>query len=101
MSNNNFNFTRSGYVTENNDFHFGDSYIAILAGNRNFVAIWADPTANIASAKMYVASAGTGAAFSVVNLATQELFDSYTITDPGIDNETLDAEDIVDINVGD
>jgi hypothetical protein len=74
----------------------------ILAGdNGNFVAIWADATANIETAKMYVASAGSGAAFSVVNLATQELFDSYTVTNPGIDNETLDGENIVDINVGD
>lgn len=72
----------------------------ILAGTSSmFTAVWADLTANIQNAKLYVASAGTGAAFSVVNLATQALVDSYTINTSGVDDKLLDGTDIVDINV--
>lgn len=102
-----FNFSTRNYASPSGSsitFNFttaSENVKSILAGtSRDFVAIWADATANIETAKMYIASTGSGAAFSVVNLATQELFDSYTITKPGIDNETLDSENIIDINVG-
>lgn len=73
----------------------------ILEGtSTNYQAIWADPTANINSAKMYVVTTGAGAAFSVVNLEDKTLADSYTITNPGLYEETLDSENIIDINVG-
>ena len=72
----------------------------ILAGtSRNFTSIWADPTANINTAKMYIGSVGSGAAFSVADLTTNTLSDSYLIDKKGDFNETLDSEDIIDINV--
>ena len=73
----------------------------ILAGaSTNFTSVWADPTASINNAKMYVGSSGNGAAFSVVNLCTKELFAAHTLTVSGIDNKTLSQENIDDINVG-
>lgn len=74
---------------------------SILAGSsRTFTAIWADLDANIETAKFYVGSAGSGASFSVVNLASKALTDSYLIDKKGDYNEFLDSEDITDINVG-
>ena len=97
----NFNFTDANYVPSNN-FQFGYSYTVytILAGrSKNFTSIWADPNANINTAKLYVGSAGPGAAFSVIDLEHKVLIDSYKIDKEGIHGELLDREDIVDINV--
>jgi len=97
---NNFNFTESGYTPNSYDFDFNPGYFMynILSGtNRNFIAIWADPTANINTAKVYV---GTNASFFVINLENKVLYDSYSLTKVGGFNESLDKEDIVDINVG-
>ena len=97
----NFNFTESGYVPSN-DFNFGFTLkvYKILAGSsRNFTSVWADPNANIETAKMYVGTAGPGAAFSVIDIGHTALVDSYTINKEGNYDETLDGEDIVDINV--
>jgi len=74
--------------------------LKILAGtSKNFSSIWADPTANIETARMYIGSRGPGAAFSVVDLANGVLVDSYLIDKAGEHGEFLDSEDIVDINV--
>lgn len=97
----NFNFTDANYIPSNN-FQFGYSYTVytILAGqSKNFTSIWADPDANINNAKMYVATTGSGAAFSVVDLEHKVLIDSYKIDHKGINEEFLDREDILDINV--
>jgi len=98
----NFNFSESGY-TPSYDFNFGyvppPSVItySVLAGlSNNFVAIWADADASLANNKMYVASGG---AFSVVDLSINQTVDRYTKTVAGGAQETLLAEDIVDINV--
>ena len=69
----NFNFIEAGYSPPANlNFDFGASsviVIDVLAGsNNNFTSVWADPTANINTAKLYVASNGTGAAFSIVSI---------------------------------
>jgi hypothetical protein len=99
MAYNNFNFDTPGYIPSYN-FNFGDARKNILAGiSSNFTSIWAEPDANIESSVMYVASAGTGAAFSVVDLSQQTLSDFYTITATGAAEEALEREDIEDINV--
>jgi len=99
---NNFNFTETEYDPSNYNFNFGYTVptLRILAGaSKNFSSIWADPTANIETARMYIGSRGPGAAFSVVALANGVLVDSYTIDKEGEHGELLDSEDIVDINV--
>lgn len=98
---NNFNFTESGYISSN-DFNFESPISAynILAGtSSDFVAIWADPTANIETAKVYISTTGEGAAFSVVNLNQKTLVDSYMIDKEGSFGESLEGENVVDINV--
>ena len=97
----NFNFTESGYIPSY-DFDFGYTpptitIYSILAGLSNyFTAIWADADASLSNNKMYVASGG---AFSVVDLSINQTVDRYTKTVAGGAQETLLAEDIVDINV--
>lgn len=72
----------------------------ILSGqNKNFTSVWADTNANINTAKVYIGSSGPEAAFSVVDLNSRTLIDSYTIIDMGENDEFLDREDILDINV--
>lgn len=92
---NDFNFTESGYVPGPPfDFEFApaeDLSIRILAGTlNNFTSIW------VFEGKMYVASSN---ALSVVNLATQSLIDFYTQSQAGGLNESLQSNDIVDINI--
>lgn len=98
----NFNFTESGYIPNNYDFNFSpEEFIYnILSGiNKNFVGIWADPTANLDTAKVYVGTAGTGTSFFVIDLENKVLYDSYNLTKVGGFGESLDQENIVDINV--
>lgn len=102
-----FNFTDSPYSTPSSplsiDFVVDEDApytLNILAGNsRNFTSIWADTTANIQTGSVYAASAGTGAAFSVVNMTTQALTDRYLIDVKGSMDESLESENIVDINI--
>ena len=101
-SSTNFDFTEPGYDPSNYDLNFGYliATLQILAGvSKNYSSIWADPTANIETARMYVGTRGIGAAFSVVDLAAGRLVDSYLIDKVGDNDEFLDSEDIVDINV--
>ena len=96
-----FSFTETGYVG-NYSFNFGSerAIYYILAGtSRNFTSIWADPTANIQTARMYVGTNGAGAALSVVDLEQKVLADAYDLTRGGAFEEELEREDIVDINV--
>jgi hypothetical protein len=100
---NNFDFVKSGYVPDSYDFDFNAGYFIynILSGlNKNFVAIWADLTVNINTGKIYVGTTGTNASFFVIDLKNKVLYDSYNLTKVGGFNESLDREDIVDINVG-
>ena len=102
---NNFNFTESGYTPDSYDFDFGAvpavSFIySILSGtNRNFIAIWADPTANINTGKVYASTSGEGASFFIIDLLNKVLYSTYTINNKGAFGESLDQENIVDINV--
>ena len=98
---NNFNFTEPEYVPDSYDFNFFVIISFILPGlNKNFVAIWADLIANINTAKVYVGTTGTNASFFVIDLENKVLYDSYNLTKVGGFNESLDRENIVDINVG-
>jgi len=100
-----FNFGRPVYSppsANNANFNFAAPFQrhAILAGaSNNITAIWADPDAGLNRGNLYVASAGTGAALSVINMDDQAVFDSYTKYNKGIADETLDAEDVEDLNV--
>ena len=95
------NFELTGYVPSY-DLNFGTSYVLlnILNGeSENFISIHADVNANINTAKVYIATSGEGAAFSIVDLSRQVLSDNYLIDDEGRFKEVLDREDIVDINI--
>lgn len=97
---NNFNFTESEYIPDSYDFNFSMGYFSynILSGvGDNFVAIWADPTANLDTAKVYV---GSPVSFFVIDLEKKALYDIYTVSKKGSFGESLDQENIVDINVG-
>ena len=100
---NNFNFTDAGYIPDSYDFDFNPGYFMynILSGaNKNCIAIWADLTANLDTAKVYIGTTGTDASFFVIDLENKVLCDSYNLTKVGGFNESLVREDIVDINVG-
>lgn len=95
-----FDFTEGGYVPSSS-FNFGGGVFvySVLKGVLNyFSSIWADPDAGLDTGKMYVASQGTGAAFSIVDLSLNTVVDYYTTTHIGAANEALIAEDIVDLN---
>jgi hypothetical protein len=77
------------------DFYTPEVIYSILAGtSNNFTAIWADADAGLSSGKFYAASS---AAFSIVN--DTALCDYYTTTQAGAVNETLEQDDIIDINI--
>lgn len=72
----------------------------ILSGiNKNFTGIWADSTANINTGKVYASTSGDGASFFIIDLLNNVLYSTYTINNKGAFGESLDQENIVDINV--
>jgi hypothetical protein len=94
-----FNFTNDDYVS-NNDFSFNSYSYKILSGaSLNYNAIWADPNANVNSGRFYIATTGSGAALSVVDLQRNIVVDAYSMSIKGAGNEFLDKEDVVDINI--
>lgn len=99
MAYNNFNFTSPGYVPSYN-LEWPATEFRLIAGfSQNFAAVWAEADANIETSRMYIATAGTGAAFSVIDLSNKILLDSYTQIDGGDYEEPLERDDIKDINV--
>ena len=91
-----FDFTESGYTPDSYDFDFLPPFYtySILAGaSNNFTAIWADPDAGLSNGRLFIASP---TAFSVVS--DTALVDAYTSSLVGRTNESLDQEDIIDIN---
>lgn len=99
---NNFNFTETEYVPNSYDFNFSIPLpiYNILSGiNKNFTGIWADPTAGVDIGKIYVSTNGEGASFFIIDSEKKALYDVYTINYEGSFGESLDQENIVDINV--
>jgi len=102
----NFNFSEGGYSapTEPN-FDFAPPPPVppsftwnLLAGlSDNFVAIWAEPDASQTHGRFQVASTGTGAALSIIDLSTKILYDYYTTTVSGRANEALESDNIIDL----
>lgn len=80
------------------NFDFGSGAYKLLFGQSNVLtAIWASPTASRTSGKMYVTSAGEGAAFSILDLKIKLLYDRYTPTIKGRGNQALKQDDPKDI----
>jgi hypothetical protein len=70
----------------------------LLAGtSTEFVAIWAESDASQTNARFQVASTGTGAALSVIDIAASTLYDFYTTTVSGRASEALESENIIDL----
>ena len=79
----------------------GTNVYNVLGGaSTDFIAIWADPRTNVNYGKVCVASTGTGAALSIIDMGTNVLYDCYTKTERGGGAEPLDAEDVKDLHVG-
>ena len=90
---NDFNFTTSGYTPSTPyDFNFGDilSLHFVLKGTSNdFNSVW------ILNNKMYVTSGDT---LTTVDLTSHSLYDWYDGSHKGRGNETLNNDDIIDVN---
>jgi len=72
----------------------------IIAGNSTtYTSIWADSNSGINTGKIYVGTKGNGGSFSVINMIDKSLSDFYLIDKPGRFNESLESENIDDINV--
>jgi len=98
----NFNFTESGYVPGDLNFYFAPlptpptSYPILKGQSNNFSSVWADDGASLINGKFYTAGEGY---FNVVKLDDQSIYDWYSESRKGRTNETLESNDIVDINV--
>ena len=84
------------------DFDFDPDAAAgifrLLAGtSTEFVAIWAEPNASQTNGRFHTASAGTGAALSVIDIATSVLYDYYSTTVSGRAHEALESDNIIDL----
>lgn len=73
-------------------YHFTDT-------NNNFSSVWADLNSSLDHGRLFMASSGPSASFIVLNLEDKSISDIYSISVPGNYEETLDREDIIDINV--
>ena len=96
-----FNFIQDRHSVPSSvtiNFNFGVDYRAVLAGTSNVMtAIWADSTASRTSGRLYVTSYGDGAAFSILDLKIQLLYDRYTTVVKGRANEVLKQDDPKDL----
>ena len=85
-------FTEDAY-SPSYDFNFGEGFniYTILKGTSNdFSAIW------ILNNKMYVSSSDT---LTIIDLMTNTVYDWYGQTHIGRANESLDHDEVIDINV--
>jgi len=98
-----FNFIKnktSVPTASNIDFDFGKSSYNILAGySNNITAVWADSNTGKSFGRVYIASAGNGAALSILDLETRLLYDRCTTTIKGRANDVLKSDDIEDITI--
>jgi len=84
------------------DFLFQQSVPAgtfyILAGTSvDFTSIWAEPNANLTTARFQVGTRGAGAALSIINIPTNTVYDYYTTTVSGRAGEALDSNATLDL----
>lgn len=94
-----FNFSEAGYFPSDADFNFRPlAFIYnIIGGTSNvFTAIWADSSSSRDSGRLYIASPN---AFTIIDLETKARVDFYSQTFAGAHRETLDSNDIKDINI--
>ena len=90
---NNFNFTDSGYIPGDLNFDFGveiTTYNVLKGTSNDFSAIW------VLNNKMYVSSSDT---LTIIDLMTNTVYDWYGQTHIGRANESLDHDEVIDINV--
>jgi hypothetical protein len=98
-----FNFTEGGYTPPADsleaDFDFipAGVYLILAGTSVNFTSIWAEPTADISTGRFQVASRGTGAALSIINIDSSALYDYYTTTVSGRAGEALDSNKTADL----
>ena len=97
----NFEFNEVGYnPNEIIIFNFGEAgvtYYYVLKGSENITSIWADLSAGPNNGKFYAASNNT---LNIIDIESSFLYDWYTQTHIGRVEESLDNNDIVDINKG-
>jgi hypothetical protein len=94
-----FNFSDVGYSPSDANFNFRPLALIynIIGGTSNvFTAIWADADAGRNNGKFYIASPN---ALSVIDLESKARVDFYSQNFAGAHGETLDSNDIKDINI--
>ena len=92
--------TSGAYVFDEEEKSF-DRYTTLLGEKYTALnTIYADLDSSRDNGKLYTTSSGNGAAFSIVDLDSKILYDSYTLTVKGRSGVTLEQEDIKDINIG-
>ena len=99
--NSDFDFTEVSDSSSTYNFEFDEvvSIFTIFKGTSNFFnAIWADPKASLNSGKFY---AGRQNDLSIINNNNRQvtLEDYYSKTSRGRSEDSLNSEDIIDINV--
>lgn len=72
------------------------TYYYLFKDTPNFTSVWADVTSSEDTGKVYVASADH---LYIIDLNTHTLYDWYSTTRAGKAEETLNSNDIVDINI--
>jgi len=96
-----FNFTEEDIWTGSFDFDFGSQvtiYRLINGINNSFNSIWADSSASLTSGAFYVGRQNDLTIISNNN-GQVAVKDYYSFTQKGASGDTLEAEDMVDINV--
>jgi hypothetical protein len=78
--------------------NFGSVVHNILYGNSNyFISIWADSNAGMSNGKIYFTSNDE---LQVLDLAENKVVDRVTQSIKGAPNETLEQDNIGDLNIG-
>lgn len=91
--NRNFNFTESGYDPTSYDFNFGsmvDIYRILKGTSNNFSSVF------VYNNKLYISNSD---ALTVIDLNNNEVYDWYNQIRIGKANESLDHDQIIDVNV--
>jgi hypothetical protein len=68
----------------------------VKGGSNSVISVSATPNASLDNGKFYIASQGY---FTVVNLNNHTVFDWYSTTHSGMAKESLDSDNLIDLNV--